>query len=131
VRRSGQGRRGGHGGGGRAKAKGRKAGEKGDETPAGAGGGAGPLNVRTFIVIAVVLALGLVFFYAFSAPYGDGLEMTMEEGEAEEGEAAFEAPLTYGEDHFTSFVMGLVGFAVLVVVFLGVGRALPDKGKRA
>ena len=89
-----------------------------------------PLNTRTIVAVMVILALGLVFFYAFSAPYGDGLEVTMEQGGAEEGEATHEAPLDYGDDHLSSFIMGLVGFiAVLLVIFL-LGRALPDKGAR-
>jgi O-antigen/teichoic acid export membrane protein len=88
------------------------------------------LTVRPLFTIIIILALGLVFFYTFSAPYGDGLEVTMDEGGAGEGESAFNAPLDYGDDYATTFAMGLVGFAVIVILFMAVGRAFPDKDSR-
>ena len=87
-----------------------------------------PLSPGKVVGVMVILALGLVFFYAFSAPYGDGLEVTMEEGEAEEGEPVYEGPLGYGDDHISSWVMGMAGFVVLVGLFWGLGRLLPDSG---
>lgn len=77
--------------------------------------------------IVVLFAVSLIFYFIFSAPYGDGLEKTMEEGGAEEGEPIFEAPLSYGEDYPTAFVMGLLGFLVVVGVVLLVGRILGRK----
>lgn len=82
---------------------------------------------RTVPIILSIFAIGLVFFFIFSAPYGDGLEKTMEEGEVEEGEPVYQAPLDYGDDYLTAFAMGAVGFfAVLLVIFV-LGRFLGKK----
>lgn len=74
---------------------------------------------KAAIAIIVVFAIGLVGFYAFSAMYGDGLEKTMEDNGVEEAEQQYTAPLTYGEVYGDSLIMGIIGFAIVFVVFLG------------
>jgi len=69
--------------------------------------------------ILLVFSIGLVGFYAFSAPYGDGLEVTMEEAGVEEGEPLFTAPLEYGEDYIASLLMGVLGFALTAGIMYG------------
>jgi Sec-independent protein secretion pathway component TatC len=64
--------------------------------------------------IFVLFAIGLVFFFIFSAPYGDGLEKTMEEAGIEEGEPVYQAPLNYGEDYVTALIAGIVGFGLTI-----------------
>ncbi len=83
--------------------------------------------LRASALIIVVFALGLIMFFIFSAPYGDGLEKTMEEAEVEEGEAVYEAPLDYGENYHTALVMGIVGFIAVFVVLILLGKALGRK----
>lgn len=90
------------------------------------------MNTRKRILIAalaivLVFAAGLVFYFIFSAPYGDGLESTMEEAGIEEGEPVFEAPLSYGDDYITALAMGIIGFLVVFVLVLLVGRILGRK----
>lgn len=75
-------------------------------------------------VILVVFAVGLVGFYMFSAPYGDGLESTMEKAGITEGEPLFNAPLGYGENYFASLIMGIVGFALTFLILAGIARLL-------
>ncbi|GEM_PF-1046388 len=83
--------------------------------------------------LMVVFAIGLVMFFIFSAPYGDGLEVTMEKAGLEEPEPAYQAPLDYGETYPVAFVMGLVGAAVVLVVFVTASTFLSarDEGEKA
>jgi hypothetical protein len=74
-----------------------------------------------FIISGIVtlFAIGLVGFFVFSAPDGDGLENTMEQAEVEEDEAVYTAPLDYGDNYPLSLSIGLLGFAVtLFIVFI-------------
>ncbi len=82
---------------------------------------------RTISIILCIFALGLVFFFIFSAPHGDGLEHTMEEADVEEGEPVYEAPLDYGDNYLTAFAMGVVGFFTVLLVILLLGRFLGSK----
>ena len=82
---------------------------------------------KLVIVILAVFAVGLVFFFLFSAEYGDGLEKTMEEAGVEEGEPAYEAPLDYGGDYLTAFAMGIAGFLAVVGLLLLFGKVLGRK----
>jgi hypothetical protein len=76
-------------------------------------------DLYIFSAIILIFAIGLVGFFIFSAPYGDGLEKTMENAEVEEGESAYTAPLDYGVDYFTSLSIGILGFAVtLLIIFI-------------
>jgi hypothetical protein len=79
---------------------------------------------RVVIVILAVFAVGLVFFFLFSAQYGDGLEKTMEEAGVAEGEPAYEAPLDYGGDYLSALGMGILGFLAVVGLVLLLGRIL-------
>ena len=72
-------------------------------------------NLLAFVGILVLFAIGLVGFYIFSAPYGDGLEKTMEEGEVEEAEPVYTAPLDYGENYLATLSLGIIGFAVVML----------------
>jgi hypothetical protein len=69
--------------------------------------------------ILVAFAIGLVGFFAFSADLPDGLDRTMEESGVDPGDPLFTAPLGYGDDYLSSLIMGIVGFAVTLVVALG------------
>jgi cobalt/nickel transport protein len=84
-------------------------------------------QTRIILMILCIFAAGLVFFFLFSAPYGDGLEKTMEEGEVEEDEPVYQAPLDYGDNYLASFAMGVVGFFVVLLVLLVLGRLLGRK----
>lgn len=77
-----------------------------------------------FIIIA--FAVGLIFFFIFSAEYGDGLEKTMEKGNAEE-EQVYSAPLDYGDSYLISLVMGIAGFIIVLLFSYMVGRFLRRK----
>ena len=66
--------------------------------------------------IIAIFAVGLVFFFIFSAPFGDGLERTMEEAGIEEGEPIYQAPFDYGSDYVGALVAGLIGFALTFAV---------------
>lgn len=78
-------------------------------------------------VIFVAFAVGLVLFFIFSAPYGDGLEKTMEDAGVEEGEPVYRAPLDYGKNYSTAFAMGILGFVVVLVSAYALGRVLRKK----
>ncbi len=84
-------------------------------------------QARIIMIILCVFAAGLVLFFIFSEPYGDGLEKTMEEGEVEESEPVYQAPLDYGDNYLASLAMGVVGFFVVLLVLLVLGRALGRK----
>jgi len=74
--------------------------------------------------LVVLFALGLVGFYQYSADKGDGLEVTMEEGDVEEEGQVWSAPLEYGDDYTRSLTMGLLGFTFLAVLTLAYGHLL-------
>ncbi|UCF08650.1 MAG: cobalt transporter [Thermoplasmata archaeon] len=74
--------------------------------------------VKAISGIIVLFCLGLVFYFAFSAPYGDGLERTMEEGEAEEGEPSYAAPFDYGDDYANALAAGILGFIIVLLCVL-------------
>ena len=69
--------------------------------------------------IIILFGIGLVGFFMFSAPYGDGLEKTMEEAEVKESEPVYQAPLDYGDNYALAFFMGCIGFAItLFAIYL-------------
>jgi len=80
------------------------------------------IQKKLLIAIAAILiafAIGLVAFFLFSEGMPDGLEHVMEENGVQEGEPVYHAPLDYGSDYMTAFLMGLVGFAIILLVMLG------------
>lgn len=75
--------------------------------------------MKAIIVILVLFSIGLIFYFIFSADYGDGLEKTMENAGVEEGKPAYKAPFSYGDNYPFTFLMGCVGFfLVLCCVYL-------------
>jgi hypothetical protein len=74
--------------------------------------------LKATAAILMVFTIGLVGFYMFSSMYGDGLERTMEDQGISEGEPVYKAPLDYGGDYSASLIMGLVGFAIVMLVVL-------------
>ncbi len=71
--------------------------------------------------IVALFAIGLVFYFAFSASLGDGLERTMEDAGIEEQGGSYTGPLSYGDDYLAAFAAGLAGagmtFAVVYAFF--------------
>ena len=84
--------------------------------------------IKAVAAIVIVFAIGLVGFYMFSAMYGDGLEKTMEDQGVSEGEPVYAAPLDYGGDYGSSFIMGLVGFVIVLLV--GLAWFVVAKGRK-
>jgi len=83
----------------------------------------------TAIIGTIVLfAAGLVFFFVFSAPYGDGLEKTMEISGIKEYEQVYSAPLDYGEDYSTSLIMGIIGFFAVLSITYFVTKVIKSRG---
>jgi len=78
--------------------------------------------------VMVAFAVGLVFFFIFSASYGDGLERTMDGAGVEEPEPVYHAPLDYGGNYPAAFVMGALGFVIVLGSAYLLGRLM---GKRA
>ena len=81
-------------------------------------------NLKLFLGILVIFAIGLVGFYIFSAEYGDGLEMTMENAGVEESEPVYTGPLGYGETYLGSLAMGIIGFFVTLLAIYLLARLL-------
>jgi hypothetical protein len=76
-------------------------------------------GLKIFMAILTIFAVGLVGFYIFSAPYGDGLETTMEDAGVEEAEPVHTSPLSYGDNYLATLAMGITGFIVtLLAVYL-------------
>ncbi len=76
-------------------------------------------DLLIFAGIIILFSIGLIGFYIFSAPYGDGLEKTMESADVEEAEPVYTAPLDYGDNYLYTFSLGCIGFAVtLLIIYL-------------
>ena len=80
-------------------------------------------------IILAAFAVGLVFFFIFSAPYRDGLEKTMKEAGVGEPEPVYHAPLDYGGNYPAAFVMGVLGFVVVLGSAYLLGRLMGKKAK--
>ena len=72
-------------------------------------------NQKTFVIAIIgiisLFAVGLVGYFIFSEPYGDGLEMTIEQAELTESEPVYHAPLDYGDNYPLALSMGCIGLA--------------------
>jgi hypothetical protein len=79
--------------------------------------------------IIVLFAIGLVFFFLFAEPYGDGLEKTMENSEVEEEEQSYTAPLDYGDNYAAALIMGIVGFVIVLLCVLLYARYMRKKNE--
>lgn len=87
-------------------------------------------NKKNLLIIAgiiVLFAVGLVGYFEFSEPYGDGLEKTMEEGGIEESEPLYNAPLDYGDNYILAFSMGCLGLAVILFIIFFLGKLIRKK----
>jgi hypothetical protein len=85
--------------------------------------------LKAMAAILVAFSAGLVLFFIFSAPYGDGLEKTMENGGVEESEPVYHAPLDYGGNYPAALLMGILGFAVVLGSVYLVGKGMGKKRK--
>jgi uncharacterized membrane protein len=61
--------------------------------------------------------------------YGDGLEKVMEDNGIEEADQIWTAPLDYGEAYLGSLIMGIVGFFIVFVLFLGLYLVVKKRKK--
>ncbi len=87
--------------------------------------------LKAIVGIVAIFAVGLVFFFLFSAAYGDGLERTMEEAGVEEHDPVYQAPFSYGDDYLTALLAGILGFGLTFgVVFAYFKIAGKGKGER-
>jgi hypothetical protein len=85
--------------------------------------------LKAMIGISLIFCVGLVFFFMFAEPYGDGLEKTMEEGEIEEGEPTYKAPFDYGDNYLTALLMGLFGFVIVLICILFFAKFMRKKNE--
>lgn len=86
--------------------------------------------VKAIAGIIAIFAVGLVFFFLFSAAYGDGLERTMEEAGLEEQDPAYQAPFSYGDDYPAALLAGILGFGLTFGVIFTFFKATKKKGER-
>jgi cobalt/nickel transport system permease protein len=80
--------------------------------------------------LILAFSIGLVGFFAFSAAYGDGLEVTMERAGLNEIAPAFTGILSYGDNYVTALVAGIIGFAITAGVVLLYWRARERTNKK-
>jgi len=80
-------------------------------------------------IILVAFSVGLVFFFIFSEPYGDGLESTMEHGGVSEPEPVYHAPFDYGGNYPAALSMGALGFVIVLAGAYILGRLLGKRSK--
>lgn len=85
---------------------------------------------KAIAIILAVFAVGLIFYWIFSAQYGDGLEKTMERAGVAEKEQVYSAPLGYGGNYAASFAMGTVGFFAVLAVALVWGKLSAHKADK-
>jgi hypothetical protein len=83
--------------------------------------------LKAVAAIFVAFAVGLVFYFIFSAAFGDGLEKTMENAGVEEQKPVYTAPLSYGDNYHMALVMGIVGFAAVLGCAFLFGKLLTKK----
>jgi len=87
-------------------------------------------GLKVFAAILAIFAVGLVGSYIFSASYGDGLEVTMEDAGLEEAEPVYSSPLSSGENYFETLVMGIIGFFVTLLACLLLLRFMRKRDNR-
>lgn len=75
--------------------------------------------VKAIAVLIIAFSLGLVGFYTFSYMYGDGLERTMQDNGIDEKQQSYSSPLDYGNGYGSTLIMGLLGFAIVLVAMMG------------
>ena len=87
--------------------------------------------LKAVLGIVVLFAIGLVFYFMFSATYGDGLEKTMEESGIQEHVPVYTAPFAYGDDYFAALVAGLIGGGITFGIVYGYLRVARRKRSEA
>ncbi len=96
--------------------------------------GASPVKAkglaRAAFGLILAFSVGLVGFFAFSAAYGDGLEVTMEKAGLNEVAPVFTGLMSYGDSYFAALVAGLVGFSITVGLVLLYWRAKGRSSKK-
>ena len=86
-------------------------------------------TVRASLAIVLVFALALPLYFLYASDGEDGLEKTMTEAGAAEGNPAAAAPFSYGQTYFGALFAGLLGFLSVSLVAIGLLRVL--KGPRS
>ena len=84
-------------------------------------------NALSIGIIICLFATGLIGFFIFSEPYGDGLEMTMELAAITESEPVYHAPLDYGDNYPLALSMGCIGLAASFLCIYLFGSILRRK----
>ncbi len=74
-------------------------------------------TLKQLLVVIVIFAIFLPLYYLFSYGSGDGLESTLEHGNATGTDDSYNAPLSYGENFLESLVLGIIGIIIVFVVF--------------
>lgn len=87
--------------------------------------------VKAVLGIVVLFAIGLMFYFMFSATSGDGLEKTMEESGIREHGPVYTAPFAYGDDYFAALVAGLIGAGITFGIVYGYLRVVRMKRSEA
>lgn len=85
--------------------------------------------VMAIFGIIMIFAVGLIFFFLYAEPYGDGLEKTMENAEVEEEEQSYSAPLDYGDNYIAALIMGIVGFVIVLFCVLLYAKFMRKKNE--
>jgi len=72
------------------------------------------------IGILVAFSIGLVGFFMVSDGMPDGLDKTLEEYGAGDGEEpVWSAPLDYGSSYLSALLMGTIGFFITLLAMFG------------
>jgi len=77
---------------------------------------------KAVVAILIVFALALPLYFLYSSEGKDGLERTMENANASEGEPLVTSPFSYGENYFTALFAGMIGFLAVALTSLGILR---------
>jgi len=84
-------------------------------------------NILAIIGILIIFAIGAVGYWIFSSELPDGLERTMEDAGVTEDSAAYQAPLSYGDNYLDYLLMGLVGFTSVLAIAFVMGKLMAKK----
>jgi cobalt/nickel transport system permease protein len=85
-------------------------------------------TARAVAAIIIVFALALPLYFLYASAGKDGLEKTMEDADAAEGEPLIVSPFSYGEDYFSALFAGLLGFLAVALAALGMMKLVRMRG---
>lgn len=102
-----------------------------EKPAAGLSGVLASRTVQAALAVLIVFALALPLYFVYSSEGEDGLEKTMSDAGAEEGEPLLSAPLDYGEDYAAALLAGMLGFLATSLGALGILSLLRSKTSRA